>query len=122
MTRVQDVVTGTGFGGPTSGRRVDNPPVPPTGPAANHRNLSFDRAASTGRSAQVPGTDLRVRRVSTETNAPPTTTKFQLIPRRATTGAFRSVWRTPPWQDAHPGSLSNTMPRSRSLEMERNHL
>src|SRR6478735_1419008 len=94
MTSVQDVVPQANSGGPTSGLVVDSPRSTRTGAAVNHRNMSFHVAPSTTRSAQLLAPDLLVRGLSTESTAPTTTTKFQLIPRRATTGAFRSVWRT----------------------------
>src|SRR6476659_1652857 len=94
MTTTEDVVQPGNSGGLASGRRVDSPRHARTGGVANHRNVSFRAAASTAPPAQLLRSDLHGRRLSTESTAPTTTTKFQLIPRRATTGAFRPVWRT----------------------------
>src|SRR3954452_16156769 len=129
MTSVQDVVPPANSGGHTAGLVVDSPRPPRTGSVANHRNVSFHAAPSTVGPAQLPAPDLRVRGLSTESTAPTTTTKFQLIPRRATTGAFHSVWRTSRVAGCSPrltqrpdsNSHSDTVPRSRSTEMERNH-
>src|SRR3954451_12564264 len=117
MTAVQDVVRRGNSGGPVTGRRVDSPRSSCTGEVVNHRNLSFRDPASTAQAAQLLPADLHSQRLSTESTAPTTTTKFQLIPRRATTGAFCPVWRT-----SRVAGCSPRLTRSRSNEMERNHL
>src|SRR3954469_5721224 len=95
MTRVQDVVRQADSGGPASGEHVDSRRTPPTATASNHRNLSFRNVESTARDAQLVPPDLQGQGFSTESTAPTTTTKFQLIPRRATAETRPVVWTAP---------------------------